>query len=263
MPRRYTPEEKSTALIRLAENYGNIVATSLQLGIPIRTLRDWRNQKWLSGITLPSPFSPPSPHISPSSPPSPPPTPSAGQPSEELPPFENDLEAINYLRHQMLDDLLKMAHQLHLDAATATPYQRLILIPQLLDRLMKLDQHLKPYQEEEVIYRIADSEGEEPDHEPDEKLEFFLLLEDGSIGPLEAIELKKEMESVRAIGLDPSVSVRFWRRINDNDDYWCVWKGIFPLTITVLNPADNIPPHLVKDIQSLREPDTASEQDAY
>ena len=47
MSRRYTDEEKAHAIQRLTENFYNISVTSLQIGIPIRTLHAWRREHLL------------------------------------------------------------------------------------------------------------------------------------------------------------------------------------------------------------------------
>ncbi len=217
MPRRYSPEEKIAALVRLAQNRGSVTATSRQLGIPVRTLRDWQCDSRLNAVVSPSP---------------PPPTPSAGQRLEELPPFEDDLAAVNYLRHHMLDELLNMARQLPFDFAVATPYQRMNMIPQLLDRLMKLDQHLKPYQHlvEDVEYEIVGAETfERRSYRPDEELEFFLLEGEQAYGPFEAKTLKQQLESFHARGQNPTIGVQFLRRIDNK--YVRDWHGTLSISV--------------------------------
>jgi hypothetical protein len=45
-----------------------------------------------------------------------------------------------------------------------SPYQRAQIAIMLLDRLMKLDEHIKPYRPKPAVtYHVIDSEGEEPD----------------------------------------------------------------------------------------------------
>jgi transposase-like protein len=208
MPRHYSPKEKADALVRLAENHGSIIMTAHQLGINERTLRTWRRKAWLQEI-LPNPPHPP---------------PAGWQPAEH-PPFQDNMAAVNFLRQQILDELLTMAQQLHLDFTVATPYQRLILIPQLLDRLMKLDQHLKPYQQQEPIeYQLADSEGEEPDDTTDIKLEFVLRHGESAYEPFAPDDLKYILAANRHLGDDTTIQVRFSRR-TDDDEYEIEWEG--------------------------------------
>lgn len=121
-PHTYTPEEKANALIHLYMNGGDVTHTSNQLGIPVRTLRDWRG-KWYAE--------------------NPPPPPSQRQ--IQRPEFEDDLDALDYVRNQIIAELLTVADSLREGTLFTTPSQRIQLLSQLLDRLIKLDQHLKPY----------------------------------------------------------------------------------------------------------------------
>jgi transposase-like protein len=216
MPRHYSPEEKAAALVRLAENRGSITMTAHQLGIPRRTLRDWRQQDWLEKVAPPFPAPPPSP---------PPPPPLAGQQSEEHPPFENDLDAVEFMRRQMLDDLVEISRTLRQDFACATPYQRLVIIPRLLDRLMKLDQLLRPYRPTEAIrLELADSEGEEPDgDEAENELEFLLLRNGEQYGPFAATGLRDRADRERQQGYNPVIRVRCWNRSEDDEEI--EWEG--------------------------------------
>jgi len=120
--RIYTPEEKATALVRLQMNGGDTSYTAQQLGIPERTLSYWR-RNWHGKNLLPqSPL-----------------------PQIERPEFEDDLDVLDYVRKQIMAELLNVADTLRESAAFATPAQRIHLLSQLIDRLIKLDQHPKPY----------------------------------------------------------------------------------------------------------------------
>ena len=121
MSRRYTPEEKANALVHL-QMTGDIAFTSKQLGIPERTLFDWRRD-WYA-------INPP---------------PQSSPPRLQQPEFENDLQALAYLRKQIMAELIELAGSYQKGAMFTSPTQRIHLLSQLLDRLMKLDQHLKPY----------------------------------------------------------------------------------------------------------------------
>ena len=50
LSRRYTPEEKSAALQRLDDNFGDVAVTSIQTGVPTRTLREWKRQRHLEAF---------------------------------------------------------------------------------------------------------------------------------------------------------------------------------------------------------------------
>jgi transposase-like protein len=142
MPRKYSPEEKTAALELLERNGGNIPLTAVQTGIADRTLYRWRQhiwwqQSWQRHTT-------------------------ASPPPQNLPQFEDELDALTYLRRQIRDELLRLA-SFQESNTFATPQQRILFITQLLDRLMKLDQHLKPYRPKpQTRYHVIDSEGEEP-----------------------------------------------------------------------------------------------------
>jgi transposase-like protein len=126
----YTPEEKANALIHLHMHGDNIAYTSHELGIPQRTLREWRG-KWYA--ENPPPQSPPR--------------------QTQRSDFADDLEALAYVRKQLMYEIVDMADTFREGMKYTSPSQRFYLMSQLLDRLMKLDQHLKPYrlQKEEFI----------------------------------------------------------------------------------------------------------------
>jgi len=124
MARPYSPEEKANALAQLQMNGGDIRYTSQQLGIPERTLFTWRRQWYAETQRRQSPL-PPSPI--------------------HHPDFKDEFEAMTYLRQQIMAELLDIAATLREGTLFTSPTQRVHLLSQLLDRLMKLDQHLKPY----------------------------------------------------------------------------------------------------------------------
>ncbi len=141
--RRYTPAEKVSALEQLQTNGGNVTITALQTGISERTLYHWRRQDWLQQILQRQ---------------SPPPL------LQQPPAFDDDLDALRFLRTQIMDELVSLAMTLKDGANLTTPYQRVALLSQLLDRLIKLDAHLKPYTPVEHTVRI---EYADPDMEED------------------------------------------------------------------------------------------------
>jgi hypothetical protein len=124
MTRRYTNQEKVNALVQLHVNGDDVSLTADQLGIPERTLYHWFRQ-W-QGENRQQNFSLQLPPI-------------------RRPDFAGDLDALAYIRKQIMDELLNMAESFRNDATFATPAQRMKLLSQLLDRMMKLDQHLRPY----------------------------------------------------------------------------------------------------------------------
>jgi hypothetical protein len=157
---KYHPTQKTAILEKLRANGGDIAVTHLQTGVPERTLRDWRRERWLQ------------------SPPPPPPTPlrrrqndpdgdavddqPAQAPDQELPVFEDDLDALAYLRRQIVDELVRIAGAFQDTFQLASPYQRVNMLAQLMDRLMKLDERLKPYKDEMIVRVIR--EDRPPSH---------------------------------------------------------------------------------------------------
>lgn len=131
MPRLYPPEEKAAALVQLERNSGNIALTHLQTGIPERTLQNWRRKIQLQDLRW--------------RPAAPPPQ------KKEVPEFEDDLEALAYMRQQIMSELLNIAANLQDGFALSLPHQRLQILGQLLDRLAELDERLKPYQEPDRV----------------------------------------------------------------------------------------------------------------
>ena len=140
MPRTYTPQQKAEALELLAATGGDIAQTQMKTGIAERTLYRWRNELWQTWRRQAPP--PPSP--------------------KPLPQFADDLEAMDFLRQKIMAELLNLANNYQENLAYTTPTQRVTLMAQFLDRLITLDEHLKPYTPVEIHHRLLDSEGEEP-----------------------------------------------------------------------------------------------------
>jgi transposase-like protein len=120
--RNYSQTEKVSILAQLERNGGDIITTAAQVGVPERTLYTWRRQHYAESQRR-QPLPPPSP----------------------MPDIGNDLEALAYLRRKIMDELLSIASSFE-GSTNVPPAQRMSLLSGLLDRLMKLDSHLKPYQ---------------------------------------------------------------------------------------------------------------------
>ncbi len=131
MPRKYSPSEKADALAHLHRT-GSFPLTALQTGISERTLYTWRQQEFLQQTLQQQKPAPPL--------------------QKEIPTFDDDLDLLDYLRQQIMTELVRLASNFD-DNGFATPQQRAVILTQLIDRLIKLDQHLKPYQPEEM-YRL-------------------------------------------------------------------------------------------------------------
>jgi transposase-like protein len=159
VPSRYTPEEKANALVHLQANGGDVPYTAQQLGIPERTLFTWRRQWYAENQQQQSPLP-----LLPVS----------------RPDFEDDLEVMVYLRKQIMTELLDMADSLRERTTFTTPTQRIHLLSQLLDRLIKLDHHLKPYRPPvEVGMRVTWQTG------------LYLRTDEGYRGPYAPNDLPK------------------------------------------------------------------------
>jgi transposase-like protein len=151
MSRRYTPEEKSAILAKVQFNRGDISLTHLQTGIPERTLYAWRReeiflqrQQQHTISSLPQQSSLESPDLA--------------QPAAttlELSAFENDLEAIKFVRSRIMQELLNLSTSLGDDSGVASPYHRVLILSCLLERLKKLDDHLEPYIPAEKVIKIV------------------------------------------------------------------------------------------------------------
>src|SRR6478672_11100034 len=136
MPRKFSPTEKARALAHL-HNTGSFPLTALQTGISERTLYTWRQQEFLQQTLQQQP---PAPLL-----------------QKETPTFENDAETLAYVRQQMMSQLVRLVSTFQEDHALATPHQRALALTQLIDRLIKLDDHLDPYMHT-ALYQFPDVE---------------------------------------------------------------------------------------------------------
>jgi len=132
MSYRYPPQHKAAVLAQLQANHSNVILTSIQTGIPERTIRDWRRKAYLQNQLPVLP-----PH-----------TPSAAAATPE---FEEESQALQYVRRQIVQEVANMAATLKDTLDTAAPYHRILALSQLLDRLIKLDILIPQTQREQVI----------------------------------------------------------------------------------------------------------------
>src|SRR5690349_4855229 len=137
MPFKYTPDQKTVALVLLERNLRDFSRTSQQTGISRSTLHAWDSdiQAYIQE------------------------TPTLVRQPAELPVFENDMDALAFIRQNILGELSRLSASLKDDPGFSTPYQRALVLSQLMDKLLKLDVHLKPYEdlieEEVIIYERA------------------------------------------------------------------------------------------------------------
>ena len=147
MPRKYPPNQKTVALILLERNLRDFSRTSQQTGISRSTLHAWDSdiQAYIQE------------------------TPTLVRQPAEVPVFENDLDALAFIRQNILGELSRLSASLKDDPGFSTPYQRALVLSQLMDKLLKLDLHLKPYtpREKQTIRITGDPEWMYDDDEDD------------------------------------------------------------------------------------------------
>ena len=118
MSQRYTEEEKAKILAKLQANRGNIARTHLQTGVPERTLFAWRREVWLQQRQLRHPL-PSQQETAEQSP-----DVQAHGVALDIPTFDDDLEAVRYVRSQIMKELVNLGASLTGDFDVTTPYQR-------------------------------------------------------------------------------------------------------------------------------------------
>jgi hypothetical protein len=203
---------KANALVHLHLNGDDVKFTSEQLGIPERTLFDWRRDWYAEN--------PPPQHAA------------RGSLRSE---FADDYAAVAYVRQQLMAELLNMADAFRDGTILMNTSQRIQLLPRLLDRLMKLDQHLKPYKPQ-VEGRIVFTWD----------CGLYLRTPEGYLGPYTPMDLPRDWKELYA----PSTRLEiYW-----GDD-----------TFTILPNGSDIQAYIL-DVKDFREdscelaPDTAEKK---
>ncbi|MEP6988540.1 MAG: hypothetical protein ABI970_23255 [Chloroflexota bacterium] len=148
MATQYAPEQKQLALQILRDSGGDINAAHIKTGVNERTLYRWRNDLWRSWRRQSE-------------------SPVLPNPPKPLPQFEDDLDAMTFLRQQIMSELLNLANNFQPDMNYMTPAKRVHLLTQLTDRLIKLDVHLNARQEEEIEYVYEYEVEHHVEKEPD------------------------------------------------------------------------------------------------
>jgi transposase-like protein len=144
MSKRYTLEEKASAVQTLSDNCGNIQRTSQQTGIPSRTLYTWWNQEQTKLQQLPQGKN--------ELPPPPLQTPSAA----DHPEADEDLRA-DGIMDEVLEHLMQQARMLSLrfsqNYEKMPPTSQMMALTRLIDRIIKLDAR-KPRTGKELRVRV-------------------------------------------------------------------------------------------------------------
>lgn len=149
MSRRYSPEHKALVLQTLDRNGDNITVTSIQTGVPERTIRDWRQQRHL--------FLPEN---------------SRRRRQIELPPeianpeHSKEADVFKYLREQIMRGLLQMVANFAEDMDDATFHQRVNALTKLIDRFPKVTSWLPVDQSNVVTIVYQDPDGSVHDTPP-------------------------------------------------------------------------------------------------
>ena len=133
MTTHYPLDLKQQALEILRDTGGDINQAHLKTGVPERTLYRWRRELWQNWRRTSA-------------------TPVLPNPPKPLPQFEDDLEAMDYIRQKIMSELLNLANNFQTDANFMTPAQRITLLTQLTDRFIRLDEHVRAREEENVEY---------------------------------------------------------------------------------------------------------------
>ena len=127
----YPPERKAAVLQQLQANHNNVALTSIQTGVPERTIRDWRRKHWLEKALPPQ-----------------------GTPAAAAKPaldYGEETEALKFVRQQIIQEVVSVASNLADTLNTTAPYHRILALTQLLDRLIKLDAYIPETERERVV----------------------------------------------------------------------------------------------------------------
>ena len=159
MPRHHSPDQKAAAIQCLNSNGGDIVTTAVQTGIPIRTLYTWRKELWIQQVKQQHSLTP--------------------TPPIEMPQFDNDIDALLYIRGQALKFANAIAsaiqERLPTHSNTAWMLDRIRAQNGLVTILLKLDAFLKPHLDKRrqaaadfptTIYAWSDWDDDESEDEP-------------------------------------------------------------------------------------------------
>ena len=127
--RRYSKEFKADAIRQLAVNGRNFRLTSSETGVHILTLRKW----WLEYQEV------------------------AAQTDAEI-------QSLNHLRHELIENALRLARELRAANGSVTFSQRATALNQLMDKVIRLMDKLPEEEVEEMIH-IAYEENYQDDAE--------------------------------------------------------------------------------------------------
>ncbi len=137
MTTQYPPDLKQQALEILRDSGGDINQAHLKTGVPTRTLYNWRQELWQSWRRQ---------SLSPILP----------NPPKPLPQFEDDLEAMDFIREQIMAELLNLANNFQSEIHYTTPSQRVLHLSQLMDRFIKFDEYVRALTEKHTEYEYVD-----------------------------------------------------------------------------------------------------------
>ena len=146
MSRRYSRETKIAAIEKIHMCNGNITRASLETGIPERTLHTWRRQAWLEYQRRRPPSSPLPPL----------------EDTPEQKKLEADHNALRSIRDQIMQEIANLAPSVTGGLELASPYQRVLMLSQLLDRLFKLDSQIPrevPLAWQGLVIAYQDNDG--------------------------------------------------------------------------------------------------------
>jgi transposase-like protein len=163
-PRRvYSSQEKKAVLAQLALNHGKVALTSLETGIPRRTLQRWRANLDRPGATWPNPqdetpreypanFRPTWPN-------------NPDLMADFRPALANNPELMAEFRHQFIAKMRLIFQSIDDSIATASLAEQVNAVTRIFDRIVKLSSPdiYAPHPSQIVSYEIIGSETFEPD----------------------------------------------------------------------------------------------------
>jgi hypothetical protein len=149
MSTRYSSEAVAAVMVLLERNRGDVQRTADQTGVPDRTIYRWQRQV-LTQLRRYTPLSPQT----------------AEGMSMDVPVFENDLATLSFIRQNIINELSRLSASLKDDPGISTPYQRALVLSQLMDKLLKLDGHLRPLMgDDDDVFELSDDVEETEDEE--------------------------------------------------------------------------------------------------
>jgi hypothetical protein len=143
MSKYYHPKHKALVLQKLVENNGDIILTSLQTGVPQRTLRDWRYQSHILTAAAVDEMA------------------AARRTQESEPPpsaSELDDDALKRIHDKLVADIHKLINTLGDDMEYASFPQRVTALARMVESLPKLQSLLTTDDDQFIRIQYQDAD---------------------------------------------------------------------------------------------------------